>query len=81
MTRPARDEYERNRLEINAQMYHPNAQLDRIADLMDAGDTEAWMRLPLRVQGEAAVHRDFRAAYRAAVAAGVVRDDRGPDAA
>ncbi len=74
------NEYDAARLERNARAYRPDPLLDRVADLMDRGDAEAWMRLPMRVQGEASVHRDLRAAYRAAVEAGVVPDDRGSDA-
>ncbi len=68
------------RLQRNAALYRYDARLDKIADLMDSGDVEAWQRLPLRLQGEAAVHRDLRAAHRAAVEAGAVADDRGPGA-
>ncbi|MDP9442940.1 MAG: hypothetical protein M3P83_00745 [Actinomycetota bacterium] len=81
MTRPARNEYDLARLELNARAYRPNALLDRVADLMDAGDVEAWKRLPVRLIGEASAHRDLRQAYRDAVAAGAIPDDRGPDAA
>ncbi len=75
------NEYELNRLEMNARSYRYNARLDKIADAMDAGDTDAWTRLPARLQGEASVHRDLRQHYRDAVAAGAIPDDRGPDAA
>ncbi len=80
MTRPARDEFERNRLEINARPFRYDPVLDPIADQMDAGD-RAWLLQPLVLQSRASVYRDFRASYRAAVAAGAIPYDRGPHAA
>ncbi len=75
------DNFERGRLAANARAYRYDAQLDPIADAMDRGDAEKWRTLPVRLIGLASTYRDFRASYRAAVAAGVVPDDRGPSAA
>jgi hypothetical protein len=75
-----RDENDRARLEINARAYRYDPVLDRAADLIDS-DREAWNRLPASLQSQSVIHRDFRNYYRDAVAAGVVRDDRGPSAA
>ncbi len=79
MTEP---DWSRNaRLEVNARSHKFDARLDAIADLMDRGDVEAWQKLPVRLIGEASMYRDIRANYNTAVAAGVIRDDRGPHAA
>ncbi len=45
---------------------------------MDAGDHAAWMQLPAVVQSRASIHADLRRAYRDAVEAGVIADDRTP---
>lgn len=63
-------------LEMNARGHRPDAGLDRIADLMDAGDYAAWSVLPPAVVSQASVYRDLRASYRRAVAAGAIPDDR-----
>ena len=66
-------------LELNARLYSgPDPQLDKIADQMDAGNTEAWRILPVRLIDMASMHRDFRSYYRRAVEAGAIPADRGP---
>ena len=66
------------RLEGNAKLYHYDADLEPVADLMVAGDA-AWTKLPLIVQDRGSLYADARAAYRRAVRAGAVADDRrGP---
>ena len=67
-------------LELNAKGYRPDPRLDKIADQMDAGDTEALRHLSGRDQLQAAFYRDARADHRAAVAAGLISDDRPPAA-
>lgn len=67
-----------NKLALNARLFEYDAVLDAVADAMDRGDTEAWIKLPVIVQDRAGLYRDSRQAYRAAVAAGAVPDDRGP---
>ncbi len=69
------------RLAGNARPYRYDPQLDPIADAMDRGDTDAWTRLHPMLQDRASVYRDLRQHYRAAVQAGAIPDDRGPDAA
>lgn len=66
------------RLEMNSRGHRYDAGLDRIADLMDAGDYAAWSALPPAVVSVASVYRDFRTQYRAAVAAGVIPDTQTP---
>ena len=69
------------RLEINARLFHYDADLERAADLFDT-DPIAWTQLPVIVQDRSGQYRDSRAAYRRAVAAGAVADDRsGPTSA
>ncbi len=75
------DNFERGRLAANARAFKFDAQLDPIADQMDAGEHEKWRALPVRLIGLASTYRDFRTSYRRAVEAGVVNDDRGPSAA
>ncbi len=73
---------DRARLEGNARLFHFDADLEHVADLMDAGDVDAWTKLPLIVQDRGGLYADARAAYRRAVAAGAIPpDDRGPTAA
>ncbi len=40
--------------------------------MLDSGDTAAFLKLPPRLQSEVSIHRDFRAAYRRAIAAGLI---------
>ena len=68
------------RLEGNARLFRYDADLERAADLFDS-DVDAWSRLPVIVQDRSGLYRDARAAYRRAVEAGAVADDRGPTAA
>ena len=72
---------DRPALEMNARAYRYDPHLDLIADAMDRGDVEAWRGLPARLIDLASTYRDFRGYHRAAVAAGVLPDDRGPSAA
>lgn len=78
MTEPLIDS-EAARLELNARGHRYDPTLDPIADEMDRNDYVAWSaRHPLLVD-RASGYRDFRANYRAAVAAGAIPDDRsGP---
>lgn len=69
------------RLELNARAFRFDGHLDPIADAMERGDTDAWAGLHPRLQDRASIYRDLRDNYRAAVAAGAIPDDRGPDAA
>ena len=62
------------RLELNAKGYRPDPLLDRVADLIDAGDHEALAKLPAKALDLGSIHRDFRDQYRAAVAAGAITD-------
>ncbi len=66
------------RLEMNARSHRYDPGLDRIANLMDAGDYAAWSVLPPAAVSQASVYRDFRAQYRAAVEAGVITDTQTP---
>lgn len=66
------------RLEMNARGHRYDPGLDRIADLMDAGDYAAWSALPPAVVSEASMYRDFRAQYRRAVTAGAIADTQTP---
>lgn len=70
---------EHGRLIVNSGMYRPDPALDHAADLFDA-DPQAWSRLPVKLQDLSGIHRDMRNQYRAAVAAGLIPDDR-PSAA
>ncbi len=80
MTYPLNN-FEAGRLAANARSYRPDPLLDRLADQQEAGDLDAVRRLPRALQSQVDVHMDLRSAYRAAVAARVVPDDRGPSAA
>ncbi len=73
-------QFELNRLAMNARPFTYDAQLDEIADRMERGDT-TWTQLPVILQDRAGVYLDLRTAYRRAVAAGAIPDDRGPSAA
>lgn len=66
------------KLEINARGYHYDADLDRLADLLEQGPS-AWKDMPPHILGVATVHKDFRDQYRVAVKAGAIPDDRTPD--
>ncbi len=66
-------------LELNARGHRHDPVLDPIADAMDRGDAAAWTSLHPLLADRASIYRDFRANYRAAVAAGAIPDDRsGP---
>ena len=69
------------KLELNARAYRYDPQLDPIADAMDSGNADAWRNLHPKLVDAASIYRDFRAQYRAAVAAKAIPDDRGPSAA
>jgi len=68
------------KLEMNARLFTFDAHLERAADLFDS-DVEAWQRLPVLLQDRSGMYRDARNAYRAAVEAGAVADDRTADTA
>ncbi len=61
-----------------ATLYRYDKTLDEAADLFDR-DPRAWQQLPVIVQDRSGFYRDLRDAYRRAVKAGVIPDDRGPD--
>ena len=66
------------KLELNAKMFEFNAHLEKLADLFDS-DVEAWQRLPVLLQDRSGQYRDSRAAYRRAVEAGAIPDDRNTE--
>ncbi len=66
------------RLEVNARHYQPDKVLDGIADLIEQGPA-AWRDVHPKLLSLGAVHKDIRDQYKAAVAAGVVPDDRNPE--
>jgi len=69
------------KLELNARLFQYDKTLDDAANLFDA-DPIAWSKLPVLLQDRSGMYRDARAAYRRAVAAGAVADDRsGPTSA
>lgn len=68
------------RLLANSRLYRPDPELDRAADLFDS-DPQAWLRLPVHLQDLSGLQRDARAQYLAAVAAGLIPDDRTGSAA
>lgn len=70
----------RARLEMNARGHKYDAQLERVCELWDT-DRAAFDRLPQVLKAQHDIYRDFRDSYRRAVDAGVITDDRGPDAA
>lgn len=55
----------------NAERYQYDAQLDPIADQMDAGDT-AWTQAHPVLQDRAGVYRALRTAHRQAIKAGLI---------
>ncbi len=61
-------------LEMAASIYRYDPDLDRIADMPAAERA----KLPAKVIDHAQIYADLRAAYREAVAAGAIADDRGP---
>ncbi len=67
------------RLAGNARLFTYDPRLDEIADRMERGD-HSWLELPVALQDQAGLYLDMRRAYRLAVAAGAVPDDRGPAA-
>ncbi len=66
-------------LELNAKGHHYDAGMDRVADLLDGGHYAEWSKLPPAVLSQATAYTDLRAAYRRAVTAGVIPDDRSTD--
>ncbi len=66
------------RLELNARHYEYDPTLDAAADLLDQGPA-AWRDLHPLLVDQASIYRDFRSAYRQAVAAGVIADDRNAE--
>ena len=77
-TEEERLDSEMAKLALNAELYRFDPHLDHVADLMDAGDA-AWTKLPPIAQDRGSLYTDARAAYRRAVRAGAVADDRrGP---
>ncbi len=76
MTQQPLDMDTKARLEMNAKGYKPDRDLDRVADLIEAGDRDALAKLPPRFVDLAQIQLDFRTYYRNAVAAGVIPDDR-----
>ncbi len=54
--------------------------LDRAVELFHS-DREAWNKLPAQLRSRTGIYEDLRRAYRDAVKAGVVPDDRRPSAA
>ena len=63
------------KLELNAKLFEFNQALEDAANLYDS-DPAAWQRLPVILQDRSGMYRDARAAYRAAVRAGAIADDR-----
>ena len=76
MTQQPLDMDTKARLEMNAKGYKPDRDLDRVADLIEAGDRDALEKLPPRFVDLASIQMDFRDQYRRAVAAGAIPDDR-----
>ena len=74
------DRREAGRLEANARAFRVDPQLEPIADLFHA-DRDRYDRLPHSIKSQLDIYNDLRDHYRAAVAAGVIPDDRGPSAA
>ncbi len=66
------------RLELNARAYSYAPTFDALADKIEQGPA-AWKDLPAHILGQASVHKDFRDAYRRAVAAGAIPDTRNAD--
>ncbi|MDQ3477408.1 MAG: hypothetical protein M3492_14070 [Actinomycetota bacterium] len=63
------------KLELNSRLHEYNEHLERLADLYDS-DVSEWQKLPILLQDRSGQYRDSRAAYRRAVAAGAIRDDK-----
>lgn len=76
MTQQPLDDNARAHLEVNSRAYRFDRDLDRVADLIEAGDRDALAKLPPRFVDQAQIHGEMRAWYRDAVAAGVIPDDR-----
>lgn len=76
MTDEPLDDNARAHLEVNSRAHRYDRDLDRVADLIEAGDRDALAKLPPRFVDQAQVYSDFRRYYRDAVAAGVIPDDR-----
>jgi len=76
MTEPLDSQHAR--LEMNARLYRFDEHLERAADLYDR-DPQAWAQLPVILQDRSGIYRDMRQQYRAAVRAGAIVDDRGPN--
>ena len=65
------------KLELGARSFRYDPHLERLADLFDS-DVAEWQKLPILLQDRSGQYRDSRAAYRRAVEAGAIPDDRGP---
>lgn len=68
------------RLEINARLFAYDPVLEAAANLFDQ-DPAAWQKLPILLQDRSGHYRDARAAYRRAVEAGAIEDDRNAGSA
>lgn len=68
-------------LAANARAYRYHADLDRLADLRENDLDEFLRRTPGSVLSQVEIYADMRDHHRRAVAAGVIPDDRGPNAA
>jgi len=65
------------KLELGARAFRYDPLLEKWADLFST-DVEAWQKLSVLQQDRSGAYIDARAAYRRAVSAGAVADDRGP---
>ena len=63
------------KLELNAKLFEYSQTLEDAANLYDS-DPIAWLRLPVLLQDRSGMYRDARSAYRKAVQAGAIPDDR-----
>ncbi len=68
---------QRARLEMAARLYRHDPLLEKWADMFTT-DVEAWQKLSVLQQDRSGQYIDARAAYRRAVEAGAIEDDRGP---
>jgi hypothetical protein len=70
----------RSRLELNARGHRYDAAMERVLHLYET-DRSAHDALPLILRDRASIYADLKANYTAAVQAGAIPDDRGPDSA